>query len=220
VAWIDCTRAGRGLFSAGNHAQDGELKASERPKRSVPFTPPLSLVNRHSVRMFNYIYYGRQRQERVTRTVGHDEFLYPLDNVRDWNRIYGPRGFQQHQCIVPQAAAEAAMAELLKVIKDSRTGSFLAVLKQYGDMKSPGLLSFPLAGTSLAIDFPQHESLNTDLFPRMDAIVREAGGRLYAAKDAHMTAADFQKFYPEWRRLDSLRDPALASRFWNRVASA
>jgi len=93
------------------------------------------------------------------------------------------------------------------------------VLKQYSDMKSPGLLSFPLAGTSLAIDFPQHENLNT-LFARMDAIVREAGGRLYPAKDAHMTAADFQQFYPEWRRLDSLRDPALASRFWNRVTSA
>jgi FAD/FMN-containing dehydrogenase len=219
VAWIDCTAAGRGLFSAGNYAQGGDLKAPFRRSKSMPFTPPFSLVNRHSVRMFNHIYYGRQRQERVTRTTGYDEFLYPLDNVRNWNRIYGPSGFQQYQCIVPHVQAEAAMAELLKVIQNSKTGSFLAVLKQYGDMKSPGLLSFPLAGTSLAIDFPQHESLNT-LFARMDAIVREAGGRLYPAKDAHMTAADFQQFYPEWRRLDSLRDPALASRFWNRVTAA
>ena len=141
----------------------------------------------------------------------------PLDRVRDWNRIYGPRGLQQFQCVVPERNAEAATRELLRCIATSSNASFLAVLKKCGGLASPGLLSFPMAGTSLALDFAHSDSLNEATFPRLDAIVRAAGGRLYPAKDAHMSAQDFRSFYPDWARVEALRDPALASRFWDRV---
>lgn len=134
-----------------------------------------------------------------------------------WNRIYGRKGFQQYQCVIPDANAQAGMAELLRAIADAGQGSFLAVLKRCGAAQSPGLLSFPIPGTSLALDFPQSTELEQRLFPRLDAIVRQAGGRLYPAKDAHMSGSDFRQAYPTWERLEALRDPTLMSRFWRRV---
>lgn len=91
------------------------------------------------------------------------------------------------------------------------------MLKRCGNVASPGLLSFPMEGTSLALDFPQREASNARLFARIDAIVREAGGRMYPAKDAHMSGADFRAAYPQWQQLEALRDPALLSRFWERT---
>ena len=108
------------------------------------------------------------------------------------------------------------MAQLLKTIADSGNGSFLAVLKRCGECNSPGLLSFPLPGASLALDFPQSASLEK-LFARLDVIVREAGGRIYPAKDAHMSGSDFRTAYPEWEQVEALRDPSMNSRFWKRV---
>jgi FAD/FMN-containing dehydrogenase len=102
-------------------------------------------------------------------------------------------------------------------IARSGTGSFLAVLKQCGTQPSPGLMSFPMHGVSLALDFPQRAEVNRRLFANLDELVHEAGGRLYPAKDAHMSAAHFQKAYPEWQRVEALRDPRLMSRFWQRV---
>jgi FAD/FMN-containing dehydrogenase len=137
--------------------------------------------------------------------------------VLQWNRIYGPAGFQQYQCVIPEASARDGIAALLGEITASGLGSPLAVLKRCGDLPSPGLLSFPMAGTTLALDFPQTERLTHQLFPRLDAVVREIGGRLYPAKDAHMSARDFQRSYPAWTTVESLRDPQLLSRFWQRV---
>jgi FAD/FMN-containing dehydrogenase len=169
------------------------------------------------LRAFNEIYWRRASAEPKTADMAYGPFFYPLDAVLHWNRIYGPYGFQQYQCLIPDPTAQAAIRALLEAIAESRTGSFLAVLKRCGDIASPGLLSFPRSGTTLALDFPQTEALSTGLLPRLDVIVRESGGRLYPAKDAHMTAQDFRHSYPAWEQLERLRDPALLSRFWKRV---
>ncbi len=227
VAWIDClatgTRAGRGVFSAGNHARHEDkslpLQASNPAKWVMPFTPPMPLVNNLSIRAFNTLYWQWQPSTRQSRHVDYAPFFYPLDGIRDWNRAYGPRGFQQYQCVIPSDTAESAIGELLAAIANSGRGSFLAVLKRCGDMISPGWLSFPMPGTSLALDFAQHEDLGRQLFPRLDAIVRSAGGRLYPAKDAHMRGDDFRRAYPAWEKLEALRDPALKSCFWQRVTT-
>ena len=109
------------------------------------------------------------------------------------------------------------MDELLKIIANARQGSFLAVLKRCGNTPSSGLLSFPMPGFSLALDFPHKAELGP-LFSRLDAVVREARGRLYPAKDAHMSGDDFRTAYPAWEQLEALRDPLLMSRFWKRVS--
>lgn len=221
VAWIDClasgTALGRGLFMVGDHAASGPLQVDNRKKRTVPFAPPCSPINRWTLRAFNSLYYRRQRNTEIRTQMSYDAYFYPLDSILEWNRMYGKAGFQQYQCVVPRACGRDAMHAILTEISRSETGSFLAVLKRCGDIASPGLLSFPLEGTSLALDFPQREAANRRLFASLDAIVREAGGRLYPAKDAHMSGDDFRTAYPRWRELDALRDPALMSRFWQRV---
>lgn len=221
VAWIDClargTSAGRGRYMAGNHANDGDLTLASARQASMPIDPPFSLVNGLSLRAFNTAYYHRQRRKTVESRVGYDPFFYPLDSLLHWNRMYGKPGFQQYQCVVPQHQGREVIRALMAEISRSGTGSFLAVLKQCGNVKSPGLLSFPLPGLSLALDFPQRSDVTARLFGRLDALVHEAGGRLYPAKDAHMQAHHFKRAYPDWERVEVLRDPQLLSRFWKRV---
>jgi FAD/FMN-containing dehydrogenase len=221
VAWVDCLAkgadTGRGVFIVGDHAPYGSLEVGQRSKLSMPVTPPVSLINNLSLSAFNNAYWRLHPSQRTQKRSRYEPFFYPLDRVLHWNRIYGRRGFQQYQCVIPDATAEVAMGELLAAIADSGQGSFLAVLKRCGDISSPGLLSFPLPGTSLALDFPQSETLENVVFPRLDDIVRAAGGRLYPAKDAHMSGADFRQAYPAWEQLEALRDPSLMSRFWRRV---
>jgi FAD/FMN-containing dehydrogenase len=223
VAWVDCLAkgrsAGRGVFIAADHSAEGGLRFDEKKKLAVPFTPPFSAINKLSLAVFNLAYFHLHKSGRQRERMGYEPFFYPLDGVLNWNRIYGPRGFQQYQCVIPDSAAEPAMLDLLKSIAERKVGSFLAVMKKCGAAASPGLLSFPLAGTSLALDFPQQDEVNQRLFRCLDAIVRDAGGRLYAAKDAHMSGEDFRNAYPNWARLETLRDPGLASRFWQRVTT-
>lgn len=223
VSWIDCLArgktAGRGVYMAGNHAAEGPLACDDRPKWNVAFTPPFSAINRVSLWLFNTVYYRRHRPGARVSRISYEPFFYPLDHILNWNRIYGRRGFQQYQCAIPDHNSAAAIAELMTAIADSRTGSFLAVLKRFGDVTSPGLLSFPLSGVTLALDFPQQGEATARLFTRLDTIVRAAGGHLYPAKDAHMQGADFRAAYPAWERLESMRDPALSSRFWQRATT-
>jgi FAD/FMN-containing dehydrogenase len=224
VAWVDCLSRGdalgRGIFMVGDHSIHGALEVDRRKKRTIPVTPPFSPVNSVTLRAFNEVYYRRQRRDRVWSRVGYDSYFYPLDSLLQWNRIYGRAGFQQYQCVVPSARSRDAIREILLAISASGTGSFLAVLKRCGDIASPGMLSFPMPGASLALDFPQHDLRNERLFATLDTIVREAGGRIYPAKDAHMPGADFRAAYPRWQELEALRDPALLSRFWERVTTS
>jgi len=182
----------------------------------MPWTPPVSLVNRWSVAAFNLAYWHRHPAGRERSETGVEPFFFPLDGIGSWNRIYGRKGFQQFQCVVPEASAEMAVGAVLEEVGRSRAGSFLAVLKRCGGMRSPGWLSFPMQGTSLALDFARNPELE-GLLGRLDRIVHEAGGRLYPAKDAHMSGADFRAAYPGWEKLEALRDPGLMSRFWRRV---
>lgn len=223
VAWIDClargAHSGRGVYIVGDHARYGSLSVEARNRLSVPFTPPVSLVNSLSLRAFNSLYWHAHSDLPTPRRTTCEAFFYPLDRMLHWNRLYGRKGFQQYQCVIPEHCAPQAMQLLLDAIAASGQGSFLAVLKRCGDIVSPGLLSFPMQGTSLALDFAQTRDLAGSLFPRLDAIVRDAGGRLYPAKDAHMSGSDFRQAYPAWEQLEALRDPSLMSRFWKRVMS-
>lgn len=192
----------------------------DRARLSVPLTPPITLMNRVSLNLFNTAYFNLHKAGRQASQGSYDPFFYPLDSILHWNRIYGRKGFQQYQCVIPEAAADSAMSEILASIAASGSGSFLAVMKRCGNVQSPGLMSFPMPGVSLALDFPQHSGLESGLFRRLDAIVRGAEGRLYPAKDAHMAGDDFRSFYPAWEQVEKLRDPALLSHFWKRVIQA
>jgi len=220
VSWIDClsARSARGIFFRANHARREQAQAaglSERapsPRaRSMPLVPPVSLVNALSLRAFNSAYFHWHARRRGAQWQHHQPFFYPLDQVQHWSRMYGPRGFYQYQCVVPASVGRDATAALLQQIARSGQGSFLAVLKTFGACAPAGWLSFAMPGVTLALDFPNRGEDTLRLFDALDAIVREAGGRLYAAKDARMSRDMFEAGYPEHPGFNAWRDPGLSS---------
>lgn len=222
VSWIDClargSALGRGWYIAGNHASERGREPRRRRPLNFFVQPPLSLVNALTLKAFNTLYY--HRPVPAAGPVDYEPFFYPLDSILNWNRMYGPRGFYQFQCVVPPESGEPVIRELLVQTAKFRQGSFLAVLKQFGDVASPGLLSFPRPGPTLALDFPNRGQRTRALLGRLEEIVMEAGGALYPAKDACMTAETFRRSYPAWETLESMRDPAFSSDFWRRVTGA
>lgn len=218
VAWLDCThREGRGVLYAGRHAP-AQVRAPEAPRRRtrrVPFDPPFSLIGGPTLRAFNASYY-RRPLPREPRLAHHLGYFYPLDGIELWNRLYGRQGFYQYQCVVPPECAADGVRALVEEVAKSGVGSFLSVLKTFGDLPSPGLLSFARPGATLALDFANTPDVHT-LFARLDAIVLSAGGALYPAKDARMSPAMFRAGAPQLESFLPYVDPKFSSSFWRRV---
>ncbi|AFV00710.1 FAD-binding oxidoreductase [Simiduia agarivorans] len=184
VAWFDCLSTnGRGIFSRSNYCNK-KLSPPSKRNVSIPFTPPISPLNGLTVRIFNELYYNILKSRARISEQHYSSVFYPLDHISNWNRMYGNAGFYQYQCVIPEEAGIAPVKDLLNEIRRSSAGSFLAVLKKFGSLKSPGLLSFPIQGTTIALDFPNKGKRTLALFERLDNIVRLAEGKLYSAKDA------------------------------------
>lgn len=223
VSWIDCLsggdKLGRGIFTRGNHAKTGSrLLDNGNTALTMPVSLPGFAMNSYSIRTFNAAYFHRGSKKSGKTRTGIYPFFYPLDSIGRWNRMYGRRGMYQYQSVVPRSVQEDATNEMLKTISASGQGSFLAVLKTFGSLKSPGMLSFPRQGTTLALDFPNRGETTLKLMERLDAIVMEAKGRLYPAKDGRMPARIFQDGYPDWHLFSKHIDPGFRSGFWTRVA--
>jgi FAD/FMN-containing dehydrogenase len=223
VAWIDCISGGagkngcRGIFMRGNHADVGQCPEPKARQLTMPFTPPLSLVNRLSLRAFNLAYYHLKKWQAGRAMLHYEPFFYPLDNLLEWNRMYGPKGFFQYQSVVPREVGQDAVQAMLREIARSGDGSFLAVLKTFGNRQPPGMLSFPQPGVTLALDFPNHGEKTQRLFTRLDAIVRAAKGRLYPAKDARMPRDLFEAGYPRLPEFLNYRDAGISSELSRRL---
>lgn len=224
VAWVDClakgSSIGRGIFIRGNHAPATDRKrlvVHDDPKLMIPCEFPAIALNSFSVKSFNLLYYNRFLGRSKHLSQHYAPFFYPLDSVHHWSRIYGKRGFYQYQCVIPFEAGPAPMTEILQAIAESGQASFLAVLKTFGSRPSPGILSFPSPGITLALDFANHGLSTQLLFDRLDAIVRASNGRLYPAKDARMTPEDFARCFPALTEFRSHVDPLHTSDFWKRM---
>ena len=222
VSWVDVTSTGRnfcrGIFMQGEHSQTpAPLKPSPKPKLVFPLELPGFALNRLSVGAFNALFFHKQMKKRVTMVQDYEPYFYPLDAVLHWNRMYGKRGLLQFQYVIPWEHAREGTVAVLQEVAKSGLASFLAVLKAFGDVPSPGMMSFPKPGLTLALDFPIKPGKSFALFDRLAAMTLEFGGRLYPAKDARMTAAQFQAFYPQWQAFERYKDPALDSSFWERV---
>ena len=223
VAWFDSQARGiaqgRGIFTRARHAA-----ANPRPpplpsrRLGVPFVLPISPVTPLTSRLFNGLYARRLfGRPRAARRLPLYKALFPLDGIADWNRLYGARGFYQYQCVVPRAAAKTATASLLDRIARSGQGSFLTVIKTFGARAPVGMLSFPIEGTTLALDFPNRGAGTLALLEALDEIVAGAGGRVYPAKDGRLPRSYFQRFYPRAGRFRDFADPGFASDFARRV---
>lgn len=223
VSWLDTLRPeGRGLLMEGDFAAAGTLPppgSAPSPRLSVPFDAPEWALSPLSVRAFNAVYYRKQRRVQSQSRVHYHPFFYPLDVVGRWNRGYGRRGFFQYQFVVPFGEAGEAVGGILARLAASGGGSFLAVLKTFGSLPSPGMLSFPRAGVTLALDLANRGAETVRLLRACDEAVREAGGAVYPAKDACMTPESFRAFFPQWEAFAAHVDPAFSSTFWRRVTA-
>ncbi len=211
VAWLDCLARGdslgRSVLFVGEHAQArnrrSDRKAVGRSRISVPFATPAFLLNRTTMKLFNRSYFGLQGLKEGKSTLDYDSYFFPLDGIANWNRLYGSRGFLQYQFVMPGDAALDGITSVLDNISRLGKGSFLTVLKKFGEQNS-NLLSFPRSGYTLALDF-KHEATLFPLLDELDRIVLDHGGRLYLAKDARMSEETFKASYPNWEEFVAIK---------------
>lgn len=214
VAWIDClstgTDLGRSVVIEGAHASGeralqeikGDVMALEIPKKKgVPIDLPNFLLNPWTVKKFNDLYYANHPTE--TKLTSLETFFYPLDKIENWNKIYGSRGFVQYQCVVPLDNAEATLTELLETIASSGQVAFLAVLKRMGKADNAPL-GFAMDGYCLALDIPMTPD-TLDFYQQLNEITVTAGGRVYLAKDAATSPAQFRQMYPRLGELEKVK---------------
>lgn len=216
VAWLDCLTGGRAVLTHAEHAPADQLQAhlsgeplSPRHRRSasIPYNLPAGLMNRWTARALGTLYYHCPRRRRAI--VPYQAFFYPLDAVAHWNRLYGRRGLLQYQAVFPTATARNGVGSMLGEIARSREAPLLAVLKRFG-AANEGLLSFPMPGFTLAVDFPNTGATLLELLARLDELVIDCGGRVYLTKDARLPRAAFEQMYSragEFRQVKRKLDP-------------
>ena len=223
VAWFDSMSAkeARGIFFRGNHAQsDGHSpRPAARDPRPLPLSPLSFALQPLTMRAFNATYFRLAQRNQHPHIIGSDPFFYPLDAIANWNTMYGRSGFLQYQCVIPRAAGVEPVRAIIDRITCSQLGSFLTVLKTFGAVRSPGMMSFPQEGITLTFDFPAKQRRVFAMLDDLDAVVAESGGSVYPAKDARMSAASFDRFFPQWLEFAKHVDPRFSSSFWRRVTT-
>ena len=213
VAWIDCLKKGKGfgrsVLMLGEHAKLNELNNEQAknplalPKKksiTFPVNLPSFVLNNFTVKLFNYLFYHKNFKKEKDSIIPYEPFFYPLDAILHWNKGYGKKGFIQYQFVVPMENKEGLIT-ILKKINEKGWGSFLAVLKTFGEQTD--LISFPIAGYTLALDFPVRNGL-FNFLDELDEIVLQCGGRIYLSKDARMKAKTFWDGYSNSKQFTSV----------------
>lgn len=223
LSWLDClNNVVRGIFMGGNHSDRVENDLSKAVHKdyawkTFPIDAPSFLMSKNNIKLFNVLYYNKQRKKHKKNIVHYDLFFYPLDNINHINRMYGKKGFLQWQCVVPVSEKNEALRSILKEILESKLGSFVAVFKEFGNLPPMGMLSFPKPGVTLAVEFPNVGKQLLDFLNKLDEVVVDSGGRIYPAKDARMSSKTFQSSFPELETFVKYVDPKFSSSFYRRV---
>ena len=215
MGWIDCLsrgrKTGRGILMRGRWATPEEARKTFAPlgrRVSVPFVLPSWVMGPLSVRAFNMLYYWRHIPRHKKALIHPQKFFYPLDAIENWNRLYGPRGFTQYQCVLPNQAGQGVARRFLDVLTGRGGASFLAVIKDCGE-EGIGMLSFPLPGISIAVDLPIRDHTQ-ELVDALNEFVIAEGGRIYLTKDSFTRPEHFRQMEPrldEWMRVRRAWDP-------------
>ena len=231
VAWLDCAKTYisnnanyRGIYIAGEPIEISKsewlkyLNQKKAKNITFPLLLPFSLVNKYSLKIFNFFYYHKKLPSS-TKLTSLQSFFFPLDHILLWNRIYGKKGFYQYQNLLPAKNKKDSLIETLSIISNSGFGSPLLVLKNFGKIPSVGLMSFPGEGVTLALDFVNHGNKTLELLNKLDQVTIEAGGRVNPAKDTRMNPQTFSRYFPQYEKMESFREPGRCSDFWLRVNS-
>lgn len=196
VSWIDAQAKGRAM--GRGILEEAELADADAPAPAKAKSVPLNLglfSNGLFARVFNEAYFRRVPADGKVSVKRLEEFFFPLDKVHNINRLYGKGGFHQFQCVVPTGSVDV-LEDMMTRVARSGLASPLAVLKRMGADRA-GMMSFPMEGYTLAVDFPNKAKART-LIGTLETMTREAGGRLYLAKDSLATGAAIRAMYPEW----------------------
>jgi FAD/FMN-containing dehydrogenase len=225
VTWIDClatgSSLGRGLLMRGKHYESKDSSSLKKIDQkslnvAVPIDMPNFLLNGTNMRLFNAAYYNRMQGDEKKSLSKIDPYFYPLDAIKNWNRLYGKRGFFQFQFVVPKHEA-STVGRILEKTSSQNMGSFLVVLKEFGQIASPGMLSFPMPGYTMTLDFANQGEQTIKFIKSLESMVLKAGGRIYPAKDALMSKESFVQGYNNLTTFKQFVDPGFSSNFWRRM---
>jgi len=208
VAWVDALSTGkdfgRSILYIGNHSDDKDFSMKKFKSLNLPMKLGRFMINKYTMNIFNKIYYKKNSMNNAKKCfVDINNFFYPLDSIKNWNLIYGNKGFIQYQFVIPMAVGIEGLKKILVKIVDSGLGSFLAVLKCFGPANA-NYLSFPIEGFTLALDFKLSDSV-IKLIANLDPMVIDMGGRIYLTKDALMSDSTFKSSYPLWENFEQVR---------------
>jgi FAD/FMN-containing dehydrogenase len=210
MGWVDClcrgNKMGRGTLFAGRWATPDEAPArfpQPKPRVSVPFVLPGFLMNNFTMKVFNAAIYWKHWRRKQVGIVHPETFFWPLDAIHHWNRGYGPRGFTQHQCVLPKSGGPDVAVRFLDLLTQKGGASFLCVIKDCGD-QGKGVLSFPRPGISIALDIPVRDDTQA-LIDTLNEFVIAEGGRIYLTKDAFTRADHFAAMEPRLERFNQIR---------------
>lgn len=217
VAWVDLSGKflGRGIVSGANHATVSDLNNRMSRKKllpqvkhkfKVPFPFKISFINNLTISLFNNVWFYKPLGKKVQHI---QRYMHPLDEIDNWNEVYGKNGFIQYQFVIPFEKSNTLEAVLIK-LRDSACGSFLTVLKSFGE-DSNGFISFPVKGWTLAVDLPASGANLSKVLRELDQIVVSAGGRIYLTKDSRLNSDHLATMYPnleKWKRIKTEFDPS------------
>ena len=222
VAWIDCLakgdKKGRGIFMSGRHAELDELPIKYRNtpllyrpkfKFKIGFNFPSYVLSSFTIGLFNRYFFTKNKFKKKTGVVTIENFFYPLDSIKNWNRIYGKKGFIQYQCVLPLSTSKSGLENILDTVSSHSTPPFLTVLKLFGKSNKEAPWSFPIEGYTLAMDFKIHEGIE-ELVQNLDKIVKKFDGRIYLAKDALSSNEVIEVPHPITEKFSSVQSKRLS----------
>ena len=217
VAWIDSLNKNiRGILTCANHATENEVKNKKINEKLIYKTKTsfnihsffnVNLINNLSIKLFNELWFRRAHKKNKSEIQTISKFFHPLDGLQNWNKLYGENGFYQYQFVVPDES-KGLIKKLIKELKQKNIPSFLCVLKRLGDGNNP-MLSFPIKGWTLSLDFPSSNPKILPLLNKYDELIQKAGGKIYLAKDARLSPKIFRKIYNriiEWNKIRDRMD--------------
>ncbi len=216
VAWIDSLakgkNTGRSILMLGEHLTDKYLPKKYKknlfcrikdPKFKIPFYAPSFLLNKFNIKLLNTLYFYLNKISNKNKLTTWDNFFYPLDKILNWNKLYGKRGFIEFQCVLPLENSFIGVSELLNLTLNSKSGSFLSVLKKFG--KEESLISFPMEGYTITFDFPKNAD-NINLVNQLYEITVKYGGRIYLTKDSVINKNKFKKSDNRFKNFTLIRN--------------
>lgn len=204
VAWVDSlSKKGRGVLTCGEHLFLKEIDSENTndplfydPKilGAAPSLLPSGLLNKFTIKLFNEAWFRKSPKSKKNEIQTINQFFYPLDGIKDWNKFYGERGFLQYQFAVPNESSHL-IGKVLQILREAGASSFLTVLKRFGDNNINSPMSFPIKGWTLAIDIPASTPNIFETLNGLDNEVINNGGRIYLAKDSRQSSKIFKTSY-------------------------